>query len=94
MIQIRNVPDEVHRKLKARAAMAGQSLSDYLLTEIRRAAELPSREEIIERLRLLSPTGIAENAAEAVGAGRREREERLAKLVTAPRPPRNVRGRR
>jgi len=40
MIQIRNVPDELHRKLKARAALAGQSLSDYLLAEIRRSADL------------------------------------------------------
>ncbi len=42
MIQIRNVPDGLHRRLKARAAMAGRSLSDYLLNEIRRAAERPS----------------------------------------------------
>ena len=39
MIQIRNVPDMVHRTLKARAAMAGMSLSDFLLTEIRQIAE-------------------------------------------------------
>src|SRR5437762_2528893 len=38
MIQIRNVPGDLHRRLKARAALAGMSLSDYLLHEIRRAA--------------------------------------------------------
>jgi plasmid stability protein len=45
MIQIRNVPDALHRKIKARAAMAGMSLSDYLLREIRRSAEVPTLEE-------------------------------------------------
>ena len=38
MIQIRNVPDDLHRTLKARAAKAGMSLSDYLLDEVRRVA--------------------------------------------------------
>lgn len=50
MIQIRNVPDAVHRTLKARAAVAGQSLSDYLLAEIARVAALPTRAEMLERL--------------------------------------------
>jgi hypothetical protein len=50
MMQIRNVPDELHRKLKARAAMAGMSLSDYLLDEVRRAAERPALEELRARL--------------------------------------------
>ena len=42
MIQIRNVPDALHRRLKSRAAMAGMSLSDYLLSEIRHVAERPT----------------------------------------------------
>jgi len=50
MIQIRHVPDPLHRKLKARAALEGKSLSDYLLREIRRIAERPTTEEIMERL--------------------------------------------
>jgi len=50
MVQIRNVPDAVHRTLKARAATAGQSLSDYLLAEMRRLAALPTREEMLDRL--------------------------------------------
>jgi len=50
MVQIRNVPDPVHRKLKARAALAGMSLSDYLLAELQRAAERPTRAELLERL--------------------------------------------
>jgi plasmid stability protein len=50
MIQIRNVPNELHRRLKARAALAGMSLSDYLLKEIRGAAERPTLEELRARL--------------------------------------------
>jgi plasmid stability protein len=55
MIQIRNVPDALHRKLKARAAMAGMSLSDYLLSEIRQGAEVPTLAEFRERLQKLEP---------------------------------------
>lgn len=50
MIQIRNVPNELHRRLKARAALAGMSLSDYLLNEIRRVAERPTLEDLRARL--------------------------------------------
>lgn len=50
MIQVRNVPEELHRELKARAARAGMSLSDYLLGILRRAAERATPEEM--RLRL------------------------------------------
>jgi plasmid stability protein len=50
MIQLRNVPDSLHRSLKARAAMAGMSLSDYLLAEIREVAERPTLNELRERL--------------------------------------------
>jgi len=53
MIQIRNVPDEVHRRLKARAAMEGRSLSDFLLSEITRVAETPDRKELFDRLAAL-----------------------------------------
>ena len=50
MIQIRNVPEELHRVLKSRAAKEGRSLSDYLLTELRQMAALPTLEEMHERL--------------------------------------------
>ena len=49
-IQVRNVPDSLHRRLKARAAMAGMSLSDYLLAEIKEIAERPTLAEFRERL--------------------------------------------
>lgn len=50
MVQIRNVPDPLHRKLKARAAEAGQTLSDFLLAELARVAARPSRDEMLARL--------------------------------------------
>jgi plasmid stability protein len=49
-IQIRNVPDDLHRKLKVRAAQAGMTLSDYLLSEIEQVAEKPTLSEMMERL--------------------------------------------
>lgn len=50
MIQIRNVPDTLHRQLKSRAALAGMSLSDYLLSEIREMAGRPTLAELRARL--------------------------------------------
>lgn len=55
MIQLRNVPDALHRRLKARAAMAGMSLSDYLLSEIKDIAERPTLAEFRERLHQRKP---------------------------------------
>ena len=50
MIQLRNVPDSLHRQLKARAALAGMALSDFLIREVRKIAEYPTPEEMRERL--------------------------------------------
>lgn len=60
MIQIRNVPDDLHRTLKARAAGAGMTLSDYLLSEIEQIAEKPTLSEMMERLRNLEPVELDE----------------------------------
>ena len=51
MVQIRNMPDTMHRILKAKAALAGMSLSDFLLAEMRLVAERPSIEELRARVR-------------------------------------------
>jgi len=50
MVQIRNVPDALHRKLKARALHSGQTLSDYLLAELERLAARPTRDDMLARL--------------------------------------------
>ena len=55
MIQLRNVPDVLHRTLKARAALAGMSLSDYLLAEIKEIAERPTLDELRDRLHKRKP---------------------------------------
>ena len=50
MVQVRNVPDALHRRLKSRAADSGQSLSDYLLAELERLAARPTRHEMLARI--------------------------------------------
>jgi hypothetical protein len=71
MIQLRHVPDLLHRRLKARAALEGLTLSDYLLREAERAAERPTIAELRERLRRLPPVVPDVSPADAV---RHERE--------------------
>jgi plasmid stability protein len=73
MIQIRNVPDALHRRLKSRAALAGMSLSDYLLSEIRETAERPTVEELRARLRSRPEARLSMTPAEAVRAEREGR---------------------
>jgi plasmid stability protein len=72
MIQIRNVPDELHRALKARAATEGRSLSDYILAELPRLAEKPSAEQVLARVRARAPVG-GPPAAELIRAERQRR---------------------
>ena len=73
MIQLRNVPDALHRRLKARAAMAGMSLSDYLLMEIREIAEKPTLAALRARLHRRLPVSAPFDSALLV---REEREAR------------------
>ena len=54
-IQIRNVPEALHRSLKARAATMGMTLSDYLLGELQEIARRPTLAEFRERLRARKP---------------------------------------
>ena len=73
MIQLRHVPQDLHRKLKARAALSGLSLSDYLLQEIRRIAERPTVTELRNRLdhrTAVSPTVPPARAIRAEREGR------------------------
>lgn len=59
MIQIRNVPDEMHRALKVRAAAAGMSLSDYIKKELSWANEKDTWEEINARVKARGPLGLS-----------------------------------
>jgi plasmid stability protein len=73
MIQLRNVPDNLHRKLKSRAAMAGLSLSDYLLREVQRVAERPTVTELRQRLAQRTSVNPRISPAKAVRAEREQR---------------------
>ena len=50
-VQVRNVPTELHRRLKAMAAIEGMSMSDYVLRELKKALDRPRRDEVLDRLR-------------------------------------------
>jgi hypothetical protein len=70
MIQIRNVPKSLRRRLKSRAVLAGMSLSDYLLQQIREVAERPTIEEMRARLARRSTVTLSVDTADAVRAER------------------------
>lgn len=70
MVQIRNVPAELHRRLKARAAVEGMSMSDYILREVGKALERPTRQEVLERLRTRPVRHLRRRAADVIRAER------------------------
>jgi antitoxin FitA len=71
MIQIRNVPDSLHRALRTRAALAGMTLSDFLRAELELSIDRLPASELRHRLALLEPVAVREPPAAAV---RRERD--------------------
>jgi len=72
-VQIRNVPGDFHRRLKARAAIEGMSMSEYILREVGKALDRPTRQEVLARLRGLAPRKLRRKAADVI------REERDAR---------------
>jgi len=73
MIQILNVPDDVHSVLKAQAALEGMTLSDYLLREVQGLAERPTASQLRQRLGSRSPVKPHLAPADAVRAERDQR---------------------
>jgi len=73
MVQIRNVPSDFHRRLKARAAMEGMSMSDDILREVGKALDRPTRLEVLERLRARPVSGLRRHAADVIRAERHAR---------------------
>jgi plasmid stability protein len=71
MIQIRNVPEQVHRVLKARSALLGRSLSDVILEELQAMAALPAPEELLQQLREVEPFKMKRSSAALI---RKERD--------------------
>jgi plasmid stability protein len=73
MVQVRNVPSDTHRRLKARAAMEGLSISAYVLREIEKALSRPTRQEVLDRLRARPVRRFKTDAAELIRAERASR---------------------
>jgi plasmid stability protein len=73
MIQIRNVPDDIHKTLKSRAALAGMSLSEFILAEMRLLAGRPTFDELRERVHRRTKVEGFPSAADLV---RQERDSR------------------
>ena len=72
-VQIRNVPADFHRRLKARAAIEGMSMSEYILREVGKALDRPTRQEVLARLRGPAPRTLRRKAADVI---REERDTR------------------
>jgi len=72
MIQIRNVPDDLHRSLKERAAREGTTLSELILRDLPRLADRPSPEQVMERIRQRTPVS-GPSASELIADERAER---------------------
>ncbi len=72
-LQVRNVPDDVHRALKVRAAAEGIGLSNLVLAELTRMAERPSRQELLNRLKRRSAVTLDSSVAEIIAAERHSR---------------------
>lgn len=70
MVQIRNVPADFHRRLKARAAIEGMSMSDYILRELRKSLDRPTRQEVLERLAARPARHLKRSPADVVRAER------------------------
>lgn len=73
MVQVRNVPTELHRRLKARAAVEGLSMSEFVLRELRKALDRPTRQELLDRLRAQPLRKLGRGAAQVI------RDERAAR---------------
>ena len=76
MIQVRNVPDSLHKELMRRARARGQTLTDYLQGILERAVARPEPEEVFLRIRRSTPVDLPVSAATLIQEERREREDR------------------
>jgi antitoxin FitA len=73
MVQIRSVPQSLHRRLKARAALEGVSMSSYVLREIQKSLDRPTRQEILERLQARPVRQLKRSTAALIRAERETR---------------------
>ena len=81
MIQVRNVPDDLHQELVRRAKLRGQTLSDYIKALLDDEIALPPDEEVFERIRSREPVNLPRPAADYIREEREERESHLAESL-------------
>ncbi len=84
-IQLRNVPDKLHRRLKSKATLEGLSLSDFLLREMEHVAERPTKKELAERIASRTPVKYKRSPAKILREERARRDRTLGRLVSMPR---------
>jgi hypothetical protein len=86
-IQVKNVPVELHERLRARARLEGRNLSDYVLDVLRRDLRMPSTWEWLEHLKEdeAMTTISREDVSKAIHEARAERDEQIAGRATADR---------
>jgi antitoxin FitA len=88
MIQIRHVPEDVHRRLKEQAAQAGMSLSDYLLQEVTLLSNQMSWDELFEEIDRDGPALAGDiDTVEEIRLGREERDRELDARILRDLPP-------
>jgi antitoxin FitA len=85
MIQVRNVPDRLHRELVKRAKARGQSLTDYVEDVLEREVARPSREEVFERIRRLPTVDLGKPVADIIREERAANDEALFRGMSKPR---------
>ena len=91
MIQVRNVPDGLHRELVRRAKARRQALTDYIQEVLEKEVSRPPVHELVDRIGRLPPVKLPLSAAELVRAERRARDRQLAKALRGSRTPRKPR---
>lgn len=80
MIQVRDVPERLHRELRRRAKARGQTLTDYIEDVLEREVAHPPVEELLERIARLPPVKLPMSPAAMIRADRRERDRRWERL--------------
>lgn len=81
IIQVKNVPPQMHSELRRRAEQDGMTIRDYVLKLIERDQRLPSRRDWLERVAALEPVSVSRSAAEVVREAREERDRELTERI-------------
>jgi hypothetical protein len=85
IIQVKNVPDQMHRELRRRADQEGTTIRDYVLKLIEKDQRLPSKRDWLDRVAELEPVQVSQSAVEVVREGREERAPELTRATRARR---------